>query len=81
MPWAALSCEGRIAYLPDGTWHCTTGCGLAQPVAHARLETTPSGPVGVWADGRRLALALDLPGRFNRGQRIDGRRGGRSPWH
>jgi UDP-N-acetylmuramyl tripeptide synthase len=69
------SCEGRIAYAPDGSWHCTNSCGLVQPTATAWLETGGGGGsadaggvgdvVAVWADGRRLPLPLALPGHFN----------------
>ncbi|HEY3941353.1 MAG TPA: MurT ligase domain-containing protein [Acidimicrobiales bacterium] len=75
------ACSGRIAFATDrpgpgaapgvsssppvaGGWHCTS-CALARPPAHAWLETTDGRTAVAWADGRRRALQLELPGRFN----------------
>ena len=64
-PWRADAtgcpqCEGRIAY--DGEdWACA--CGLRRPRPDVWLE---EGGVAM-ADGRRIPVALQLPGRFNLG--------------
>jgi len=66
-PWRADAggcpqCEGRIAYDEDRQdWACA--CGFRRPRPDAWLE---DGAV-VTADGRRLHVALHLPGRFNLG--------------
>jgi UDP-N-acetylmuramyl tripeptide synthase len=60
------SCDGRIAF-EGGSWACAAGCGFARPTPEATLEVAADGSAtGVWADGRRRAIVLALPGRFNR---------------
>jgi UDP-N-acetylmuramyl tripeptide synthase len=60
------SCDGRIAFAADGSWACSSGCGLARPELTAWLEVDEGGiHRGVWADGRTLEISLRLPGRFN----------------
>jgi UDP-N-acetylmuramyl tripeptide synthase len=65
------SCEGRIEFGPRGAWACRD-CGFARPLVEVDLETGAAGdrerggPTAVWADGRRHAVRLALPGRFNR---------------
>ena len=55
------SCDGRIVFDADGGgWSCR--CGFGRPQADVRL----AGDELVMADGRRVALALALPGRANR---------------
>jgi UDP-N-acetylmuramyl tripeptide synthase len=58
-------CEGRITFSPDGhDWAC--GCGFARPEAAVAVVEGPPGSVAAeWRDGRRLAVALGIPGRFN----------------
>ncbi|HTX63659.1 MAG TPA: Mur ligase family protein, partial [Acidimicrobiales bacterium] len=59
------SCAGRITFGGvDGGWACT--CGFSRPSVEARLE----GEDVVLADGRRLRVALALPGRFNRANAV-----------
>lgn len=59
------SCQGRIEFepAPSTKWSC--GCGFARPDPIAWLEETSAGPEAVLADGRRLPVALGVPGRFN----------------
>ncbi len=67
------SCEGRIEF-GEGTWACRD-CGFARPVTEVELVRGGGGgevgggddgvTVAVWADGRRHAIRLALPGRFN----------------
>jgi UDP-N-acetylmuramyl tripeptide synthase len=70
------SCEGRIEF-GEGTWACRD-CGFARPSVEVSLEPGGGGDGGggdagdgggvamaVWADGRRHAVRLALPGRFN----------------
>jgi lipid II isoglutaminyl synthase (glutamine-hydrolysing) len=60
------SCEGRIAFAPDGTWSCPS-CAFTRPEPEARLVSEPDGSIrAVWADGRVLPLSIVLPGHFNR---------------
>jgi UDP-N-acetylmuramyl tripeptide synthase len=64
-PWRADAtgcphCEGRIAYDGD-EWACA--CGFGRPRPDVWLE---DGAV-VMAGGRRVPVALQLPGRFNLG--------------
>ena len=61
------SCEGRIAFTPDGSWSCVSGCGFVRPVPVATLTVTDHGTSyhAVWADGRSQEIDLNLPGRFN----------------
>jgi lipid II isoglutaminyl synthase (glutamine-hydrolysing) len=58
------ACEGRITFRSDadghGGWSCA--CGFARPPVDVWLQ---DGEVA-FADGRRVPLALRLPGRFNR---------------
>jgi CobQ-like glutamine amidotransferase family enzyme/UDP-N-acetylmuramyl tripeptide synthase len=55
------ACEGRIVFSETGDdWWC--GCGFRRPVPDAAL----AGDELVTTDGRRLAIALALPGRANR---------------
>ena len=59
------SCEGRIEFTEDD-WSCA-GCGFARPDPEATLVSVPDGTARAeWADGRRAAVRLSLPGRFNR---------------
>ncbi|MGH9918963.1 MAG: MurT ligase domain-containing protein [Nitrososphaerales archaeon] len=61
------SCEGRIAFASAGPtqgWACT--CGFSRPGLDVRLEEDEV----VLADGRRLPVALRLPGRFNRANAV-----------
>jgi CobQ-like glutamine amidotransferase family enzyme/UDP-N-acetylmuramyl tripeptide synthase len=54
------ACEGSIVFADDGDWWCSCGFRRPSPEVHLRggvLET---------ADGRHLAVRLQLPGRFNR---------------
>ena len=61
------SCEGRIEF-GEGTWACRD-CGFSRPTVE--VELVPGGgdddgvATAVWADGRRHAIRLALPGRFN----------------
>ncbi len=74
LPWrqdavGCPACEGRIAFAAgatgeEGGWRCT--CGFARP----RLDVRLDGDCVVTADGRRLDLALALPGRFNRANAV-----------
>jgi UDP-N-acetylmuramyl tripeptide synthase len=64
------SCEGRIEF-GEGTWACRD-CGFARPAVEVELvagggpgDGDGGVPVAVWADGRRHAVRLALPGRFN----------------
>jgi lipid II isoglutaminyl synthase (glutamine-hydrolysing) len=61
------SCEGRIAFAPDGSWTCVSGCGFARPDPLVTLTATDHGTThhAVWADGRSQEITLTLPGRFN----------------
>jgi len=64
-PWRADAsgcprCEGRITYEGE-QWTCA--CGLGRPRPGVWLE---DGKLAL-ADGRRLAMSLQLPGRFNLG--------------
>ncbi len=63
------SCEGRVAFEPDGSWACATGCGFARPPLTAWLDGdvdgTGSRQRAAWADGRVIEFSLRLPGRFN----------------
>jgi len=61
------SCEGRIAFAPDGSWACVTGCGFTRPAPAVTLTATDHGTTfhGVWVDGRAEQITLALPGRFN----------------
>ncbi len=60
------SCEGRITFAAgeDGGWACA--CGFSRPRLGVRIE----GDDVVLADGRRLRVALALPGRFNRANAV-----------
>jgi lipid II isoglutaminyl synthase (glutamine-hydrolysing) len=53
---------------PTGGWSCA--CGFARPAVDVWLEEGADGPatstVAAWADGRRVPVALGIPGRFNR---------------
>jgi lipid II isoglutaminyl synthase (glutamine-hydrolysing) len=55
------SCGGRIIFAEGGGWACDR-CTFARPDRAAWLE----GSELVLADGGRLAMALGLPGQFNR---------------
>lgn len=64
------SCEGRIEF-GAGTWACRD-CGFARPDVEVELVAEGGGDgdsdgvaTAVWADGRRHAIRLALPGRFN----------------
>jgi UDP-N-acetylmuramyl tripeptide synthase len=58
------SCEGRIEFTEDD-WSCA-GCGFARPDPEATLVSAADGTARAeWADGRRAAVRLSLPGRFN----------------
>jgi UDP-N-acetylmuramyl tripeptide synthase len=61
------SCEGRVAFEPDGAWACVSGCGFVRPALTAWLEgPDESGAYrAVWGDGREVEFSLRLPGRFN----------------
>ena len=61
------SCEGRIAFAPDGSWACVTGCGFTRPVPAVTLTATDHGTTfhAVWLEGRTQQISLALPGRFN----------------
>jgi len=55
------SCDGHIVFEAQGPgWSCS--CGFARPQPDVRLI----GDDVVTADGRRMALGLQLPGRANR---------------
>ncbi|HEY6471935.1 MAG TPA: MurT ligase domain-containing protein [Acidimicrobiales bacterium] len=57
------SCEGRIEF-GEGTWACRD-CGFARPTVEVELVPGDGVATAVWADGRRHAVRLELPGRFN----------------
>jgi UDP-N-acetylmuramyl tripeptide synthase len=60
-------CEGRIAFDDAGSWACVSGCGFVrpEPVVALKMSQHSGSYQAVWADGRDLALTLQLPGRFN----------------
>ena len=55
------SCGGGIVFEPDGRWACDR-CEFARPDPHHWLD----GPDLVDQDGRRVPVAIALPGQFNR---------------
>jgi UDP-N-acetylmuramyl tripeptide synthase len=55
------SCGGRIEFDESGGWACDT-CEFRRPTCRAWLEGTEL----VLADGSRHAVALGVPGQFNR---------------
>ncbi len=61
------SCEGRIAFTPDGSWKCVSGCGFTRPDPVVTLTATDHGTTyhAVWESGRSHEITLKLPGRFN----------------
>ena len=52
-------CEGPIEFAADGSW--SSPCGFARPALAAALDREEL----VLADGRRLPVRTELPGRFN----------------
>ena len=60
------SCEGRIGFAAGegGGWACR--CGFSRPPLDVRID----GDDVVLAGGRRLRVALALPGRFNRANAV-----------
>jgi lipid II isoglutaminyl synthase (glutamine-hydrolysing) len=60
------SCDGRITFerSQGGDWWCD--CGFRRPEPMAWLHDEGPESFGVFADGRRLPIVLQLPGRFNR---------------
>lgn len=59
-PAGAAPAEGA----PAGGWSCA--CGFARPALDVEVTTAADGSSEVvWAGGRRLPLALGIPGRFN----------------
>ena len=63
------ACEGRVTFAdvpgaPPGGWSCS--CGFARPALDVWLEEADGTTMACWADGRRLPVALGIPGRFNR---------------
>ncbi|HZQ85350.1 MAG TPA: DUF1727 domain-containing protein [Acidimicrobiales bacterium] len=62
--WSCPECAGRLVFGgPDG-WACT-GCDLARPRPDVWLETSGVETVVATADGARIPLHLQLPGRCN----------------
>jgi UDP-N-acetylmuramyl tripeptide synthase len=58
------ACGGRIRFDPEG-W--SSECGFARPVPDVEVEEGPDATTtAVFADGRRLAVELAIPGSFNR---------------
>jgi UDP-N-acetylmuramyl tripeptide synthase len=58
------ACGGRIRFDAQG-W--SSECGFARPVADVEVTEGPDGTTtAVFADGRRLAVVLAIPGSFNR---------------
>ncbi len=57
-------CDGPIAFAADGSW--SSPCGFSRPEPYAALV----GEELVLADGARRAIALSLPGRFNRANAV-----------
>jgi UDP-N-acetylmuramyl tripeptide synthase len=59
-------CEGTIEFDESGYWACS--CGFARPTPEAWLESGNATEPGlaVWSDGTRVAVALGVPGDFNR---------------
>jgi UDP-N-acetylmuramyl tripeptide synthase len=55
------ACGGRIQFAESGVWACDT-CTFCRPTCRAWLEGTEL----VLADGTRHAVALGVPGQFNR---------------
>jgi len=69
------ACDGRITFAevpaspgPAGGWGCH--CGHSRPAADLWVEGDDEGGAAVWADGRRLAVRLRIPGRFNRANAV-----------
>jgi len=60
------ACEGRIDHDAAGSWRCT--CGFARPTPD--VVVAAGGHEAVWSDGRRLAVDLAIPGRFNRANAV-----------
>ncbi|HVX20530.1 MAG TPA: MurT ligase domain-containing protein [Acidimicrobiales bacterium] len=71
-PAAGGTAAGGTAAGPAGGWSCS--CGFARPPVDVWLEgdaaeqagTDGIAAVACWSDGRRLPLALGIPGWFNR---------------
>jgi len=63
--WSCPECAGRLVFgTATHPWSCT-GCDLARPRPDVWLEETGDGTVVVTADGARVPLHLQLPGRCN----------------
>lgn len=62
------SCGEQVTFADAfgaGGWSCV--CGFARPALEAWLEeAADGGSLACFADGRRLVVDLELPGRFNR---------------
>jgi lipid II isoglutaminyl synthase (glutamine-hydrolysing) len=58
------ACEGRIEFAEG--WACA--CGFARP--RPTVEVADDATTAVFADGRRLGVALAIPGRFNRANAV-----------
>ena len=59
--WSCPECAGRLVFGPE-SWSCT-GCDLARPQPDVWLEG--DGTIVATADGTRVPLHLQLPGRCN----------------
>jgi lipid II isoglutaminyl synthase (glutamine-hydrolysing) len=63
--YSCPNCGERIEWADDGRWSCSN-CTLARPAPHVLLD----GDDVVVTDGRRLRLALQLPGWPNRANAV-----------
>jgi UDP-N-acetylmuramyl tripeptide synthase len=57
------SCEGHITFDADG-WRCT--CGFVRPRPDVVLDPGDDASTATFGDGRAVAVAPGMPGRFNR---------------
>ncbi len=57
------ACDGRIRFA-GGSWSCE--CGFTRPVPDVALEERGDEATALFADGRRIAIELAIPGGFNR---------------
>src|ERR1700728_2881275 len=57
------ACDRRISF-SERSWSCD--CGFARPAPQVEVELEDDTVTAAFADGRRLAVVLSIPGIFNR---------------